>query len=181
MCTNKVRSKNRFEYRKAQVVAEVAILTSLSVILSRIPIFHMPQGGSITLASMVPIILLSLRRGPKVGIATGVLYGIIRLMLGANAIDPFQVILEYPIAFAVLGLAAFFPDRPILGSTIAIVCRFLIHFAVGAIWWAPAYVPNLNPIIYSASYNSSYLLPELVISGVLLYLLHKSKVIKAYL
>jgi thiamine transporter len=142
----------------------------------------MPQGGAVTLASMVPIILLSLRRGPKVGIMAGMLYGVIQFMHEPYAINPFQAIFEYPISFAVLGFAAFFSNKPVFGSTLAIICRFLIHLVAGAIWWAPIYAPSSsNPIVYSAIYNGSYLLPELVISGIVLYLLYKSNVLRAYL
>ena len=57
---------------------------------------------------MVPIIWLALRRGPKVGITTGVIYGIIQFIILPYAIDPIQVLLDYPLAFGVLGLAGFF-------------------------------------------------------------------------
>jgi thiamine transporter len=141
----------------------------------------MPQGGSITLASMVPIIWLSLRRGPKVGIVTGIIYGMIQFMLLPYAIDPMQVLLDYPLAFGVLGVAGFFPNKPILGSTIAITGRFVMHFIAGAVYWAPIYAPGVDPIVYSSIYNASYLLPELVISGIILYILQQSKVLKAYM
>ena len=179
--TNKSKSRNPTSFKNPQVLAEMAIFTALATALSTIVIYVMPQGGSITLASMVPIIWLALRRGPKVGIVTGILYGIIQFMLLPYAIDPFQVLFDYPLAFAVLGLAGFFPNRPVLGSSVAIVCRFWMHFISGAEWWAPLYAPGIDPIIYSSVYNGSYLLPELVISGIAIYILQKSKVLKAYM
>lgn len=183
---NSKSSKNRiskfFEpFKNAKVLAEMAIFTSLATALSTIVIYVMPQGGSITLASMVPIIWLSLRRGPKVGIITGIIYGIIQFMLLPYAIDPMQVLLDYPLAFGVLGVAGFFPNKPILGSTIAITGRFLMHFIAGAVYWAPVYAPSVDPIVYSSVYNASYLLPELVISGVILYILQRTNVLKAYM
>ncbi|MGD6808065.1 MAG: energy-coupled thiamine transporter ThiT [Candidatus Bathyarchaeia archaeon] len=168
-------------FKNPKILAEIAIFTALATVLSEIIIYVMPQGGSITLASMVPIIWLSLRRGPKVGIVTGTIYGIIQFMLLPYAINPFQVLFDYPLAFAVLGLAGFFPNKPVLGATVAIAGRFLMHFIAGAIWWAPVYAPDIDPIIYSSVYNASYLLPELVISGVALYILQKSNVLKAYM
>jgi thiamine transporter len=179
--TNQNEIKNQNKYRNPLILTEIAIFTALATILYTIKIYHMPQGGSITLVSMVPIILLAFRRGPKIGIATGVLFGMIRFMLSPSAINPLQVLLEYPIAFAVLGFAAFFQNRQILGSSIAIACRFLIHLIVGAVWWAPVYGAGLNPIVYSAIYNGSYLLPELVISGVAIFLLQKRNIIKTFL
>jgi thiamine transporter len=177
--TNEFRIPNSF--RNPKVLAEIALFTALATTLSLIVIYVMPQGGSITLASMVPIIWLALRRGPKIGIATGLLYGIIQFMLLPYAIDPIQVLLDYPLAFAVLGLAGFFQTKPVLGSAIGIAGRFLMHFIAGAVYWAPIYAPNLDPIAYSTVYNSSYLLPELVISGVILYLLQRSRILRAYM
>jgi thiamine transporter len=179
--TSQFERKDQSGYKNPKILAEEAIFIALATALNMIKIFHMPQGGSVTLASMVPIIWLSLRRGPKVGIVAGVIYGVIQFMLLPYAIDPFQVLFDYPVAFAVLGLAAFFPNKPFLGASVAIMCRFWMHFISGVIWWAPIYAPNVNPIVYSSVYNGSYLLPELVISGVILYLLYKSKALRAYL
>jgi thiamine transporter len=168
-------------FRNPKVLAEIAVFTALATVLSLIVIYVMPQGGSITLASMVPIIWLALRRGPIIGISTGILYGIIQFMLLPYAIDPIQVLLDYPLAFAVLGLAGFFQTRPVVGAAVGIGGRFVMHFIAGAVYWAPIYAPNLDPIAYSATYNVSYLLPELVISGFILYLLQKSKVLRVYM
>jgi thiamine transporter len=173
--------KNPNSFRNPKVLAEMAIFTALATVLSEIVVYVMPQGGSITLASMVPILWLSLRRGPKVGIITGIIYGMIQLMLLPYVIDPVQLLLDYPLAFGALGLAGFFPNKPILGAAVGISGRFIMHFIAGAVYWAPIYAPNVDPIIYSSVYNGSYLLPELVISGIILYLLQKSKVLKAYL
>ena len=179
--TYKSEFRNPNSFRNPKVLAEIAIFTALATALSLIVIYVMPQGGSITLASMVPIIWLALRRGQKIGIATGILYGIIQFMLLPYAIDPIQVLLDYPLAFAVLGLAGFFPTRPVVGATLGIAGRFLMHFIAGAVYWAPIYAPNLDPLAYSTVYNGSYLLPELVISGVILYLLQRSRILRAYI
>ena len=159
----------------------MAIFIALGTALSFIIIYTLPQGGSITLASMVPIIWLALRRGPKVGIVTGIIYGVIQFMLLPYAIDPIQVLLDYPLAFAVLGVAGFFPNKPIIVSTIAIAGRFVMHFIAGAVYWAPIYAPDVDPITYSSVYNASYLLPELIISGTILFILQRTNVLKAYM
>jgi thiamine transporter len=178
---NQTRSKNRVGYKDPQVLAEIAIFTALAVVLTIIPpIFEMPQGGSITLV-MIPSIWLALRRGLKVGIATGILYGVMHLMIKPYTISLFQVLFDYPLAFGVLGLAALFSSKPVLGSSIATAGRFLMHFIAGAVWWAPIYASGANPIVYSTIYNGAYLLPELVISGVMLYLLQKNRILKAYM
>jgi thiamine transporter len=159
----------------------MAIFVALATALSFIIVYMLPQGGSITAASMVPILWLALRRGPKVGITAGVFYGVIQLIILPYVIDPVQLLLDYPIAFGLLGLAGFFPNRPVLGAAVGIIARFLMHFIAGVVYWAPVIAPSLNPFAYSAVYNGSYLLPEFLISGFVLYLLQKSKVLRAYM
>jgi thiamine transporter len=176
---------NNNSFRNPKVLAEMAIFVALATALSFIVVYTLPQGGSITAASMVPIIWLALRRGPKVGITAGVLYGLIQFaLLPFIAPVPYaiiQVLLDYPLAFGVMGLAGFFHKYPIAGPVIGISGRFIMHFVSGVFFWATVEAPSLNPWVYSAVYNSSYLLPELVISGFVLYLLQKSNVLRAYL
>lgn len=179
--TLKTEYRNLNSFRNPKVLAEMAIFTALATALSTLVVYVLPQGGSITLASMVPIIWLALRRGPKVGIVTGVIYGLIQFIMLPYAIDPIQVLLDYPLAFGVLGLAGFFPTKPVLGAAVGITGRFLMSFISGVVYWAPLYAPNVDPLIYSSVYNGSYLLPELVISGIILYLLQKSNVLRAYM
>ena len=141
----------------------------------------MPQGGSITAGSMVPLIWLALRRGPKIGVTAGILYGLMQFIVLPYAVDPVQVLLDYPLAFGVLGFAGFSKKMPLIGASVAIAGRFVMHFVSGVVYWAPLYAPDLNPFTYSAIYNGSYLVPELVVTGVIIYLLQKSKVLNVYL
>ncbi len=175
---------NSRSFKNPKVLAEMAIFVALATALSFVVVYTMPQGGSITAASMVPLLWLALRRGPKVGITAGVLYGIIQFIaLPYIAPVPFafiQVLLDYPLAFAVLGLAGFFQKYPIVGAAVGIGGRFIMHFLAG-LFWAQVYAPGLNPFVYSAVYNGSYLLPELLISAFVLFLLQKSNVLKAYM
>jgi thiamine transporter len=172
---------NQNSFRNPKVLAEMAIFVSLATVLSLIIIYTMPQGGAITLASMVPILWLALRRGSLVGVTAGALYGLIQFIILPYAIDPVQVLLDYPLAFGVLGLVGFLSKWPVAGVAVGISLRFVMHFVAGAVYWAPIYAPTLDPIVYSSVYNGSYLLPELVISGFVLYLLQKSNVLRAYL
>jgi thiamine transporter len=173
--------KNPNSFRNPKVLAETAIFVALATALSLIVVYTLPQGGSITAASMVPILWLALRRGPKVGVAAGVLYGLIQLALLPYVVDPVQLLLDYPLAFGVLGLAGLFKKYPVAGAAVGISGRFVMHFVAGVIYWAPIEAPTLNPFVYSVVYNGSYLVPELVISGFVLYLLQKSKVLRAYM
>lgn len=177
--TSEYKKPNSF--RNPKVLAETAIFVALATALSLIVVYTLPQGGSITAASMVPILWLAIRRGPKVGIAAGVLYGLIQLAILPYVVDPVQLLFDYPLAFGVLGFAGFFQKYPVAGVAVGISSRFIMHFIAGVVYWAPIEAPTLNPFVYSAVYNGSYILPELVISGFVLYLLQKSNVLRAYM
>ena len=164
-----------------KIIAEIVVFVSLATALSYIKVFSLPQGGSVTAASMVPIIWLALRRGPKVGLFAAAVYGLVQLVIGPYIFHPAQVLLDYPIAFGMLGLAGFFQKRPFLGVNVGIIGRFLAHFFSGIIFFADYAPEGMHPGIYSAVYNGGYLLVELVISIYVVYLLQESKVLKIYL
>ncbi|MBA7468586.1 MAG: energy-coupled thiamine transporter ThiT [Candidatus Bathyarchaeum sp.] len=171
-------SKRKFS---TKILAEIVVFVSLATVLSYIKIFSLPQGGSVTAASMVPILWLALRRGPKVGLFAATLYGVVQFALGPYIFHPAQVLLDYPVAFGLLGVAGFFQKRPFIGVTLGIVGRFVAHFFSGIIFFAIYAPEGMHPAIYSAVYNGGYLLVELVISVYVIYLLRKSKVLKIYL
>ncbi len=166
----------------ARVLAEIAIFVALATALSFIIILQLPQGGSITLASMVPIIWLALRRGPKIGLTAGFVYGLVQLVVLPQIYFLPQVLLDYPLAFGCLGLAGLFQKRwALAGVAVAIVGRFIMHLISGALFFASYAPAGMNPWIYSGIYNGSYLLPELVISLFVIFLLQKSKALKMYM
>ena len=161
-------------------MAEIAIFVSLATVLSYIKIFSLPQGGSVTSGSMVPILWLALRRGPKVGLFAAVLYGIVQLVVDPMIYYPAQVLLDYPIAFGSLGLAGFFQKRPFIGITLVVSGRFLAHFFSGIIFFSNFAPEGMNPALYSAIYNGGYLLVELIISIYVIYLLKAGKILNIY-
>ena len=158
---------------ETKVLAEIAILTSLSVALSYIKIWEMPQGGSITIGSMVPLLLLAIRRGPKAGITGGIISGFIQMFFGGYIYTPVQAALDYPIAFGCVGLAGFFRKHIYIGTTVALFGRFLSHLIAGVVFFAEYAPPNLGPILYSTIYNGEYMLPELIVSAIMIYFLLK--------
>jgi len=161
-------SESRFD---TKVIAEVSTIVALSLVLNFIKIFQMPQGGSITLGSMVPVLLLSFRRGPKVGVVAGVIFGFAQMMLDGWFYSPVGMFLDYPLAFGALGLAGIFKKIPLVGVAISLVARFLSHFLSGVVFFGMYAPEGMSPVVYSAVYNGSYMLPELVISGILIYML----------
>ncbi len=149
-------------------------MIGLSVALSNIKLFSLPQGGSVTAGSMVPILLVGLRHGTRWGVIAGVLAGILNFILEPFSVHPVQVLLDYPVAFGMLGLAGLAAGMKewagAWAGSLAILGRMVAHVIAGAIFFAE-YAGDQNPWIYSISYNGSYMLPELVISAVLMMVL----------
>ena len=102
MNQNTTEHHHTFYTSRTRILAEVIIFVALATALSFVVVYVMPQGGSITAGSMVPLIWLSLRRGPKIGVTAGILYGLMQFVFLPYAVDPVQVLLDYPLAFGVL-------------------------------------------------------------------------------
>ncbi|MBI2937089.1 MAG: energy-coupled thiamine transporter ThiT [Thaumarchaeota archaeon] len=163
-----------------KILAEMVMMIALATILYFTRIYTFPQGGSVTLGSMIPLMLLSLRRGAKIGISAGVIYGLIILYLEPFVYNPFQVLLDYPLAFGALGLTGLFRRLPIIGVAIAMLGRFVCHFLSGIIFFASFAPPEMSPIVYSALYNGSYLGVEFVISAIIIYALLRRGVLNIF-
>jgi len=164
-----------------KIIAEVVSFVALATALSYIKVFSLPQGGSVTAGSMVPILWLALRRGAKVGLIAAAVYGLVQLAVEPFIYHPAQVLLDYPIAFGMLGLAGFFQNRPFVGVNVGIWGRLLAHFISGVIFFGSYAPEGMSPVVYSAFYNGSYILPELAISIYIVYLLQESKLLKIFL
>ncbi len=159
-----------------RVLAEIAIGVALATVLSYIKIFSMPYGGSVTLGSMVPILLIAFRRDVKVGVTTGVIYGLVQMMLDGWFYSPVGMFLDYPLAFGILGIAALFKKQPIVGTVVALAGRFVSHFISGVVFFG-IYAEGMSPVVYSALYNGGYIGAEIVISAVVVYLLVQRNVL----
>ena len=168
---------------ETKILGETIVFIALAGVLYAIPFFQLPQGGRITLASMVPIFFIALRRGPKVGIVAGIAFGFVALVLDSFAfvVNPIQVALDYPLAFGALGLAGFFRKSPILGVIVGVAGRFVCHFISGLVFFAMYAPAGEAPAIYSAVYNGSFLSIELVMSLVIIFILEKRGIMKLYM
>ncbi|MBE3589791.1 MAG: energy-coupled thiamine transporter ThiT [Firmicutes bacterium] len=154
------------------VLAEAGVMVALAYVLSLIKIWHMPYGGAVTAGSMVPLVLLALRRGPWVGMAAGAVFGILDFFTEPYFLTPVQWLLDYPVPFAALGVAGFFPGRAVAGTVAGVFLRFVSHVVSGVVFWGSyAKDYHMTPLVYSIVYNGSYLLPDLVITAVLVALL----------
>jgi len=122
-----------------------------------------------------------LRRGLRNGLEAGAVYGLVNMALGGYIVDPVQALLDYPIAFAALGLAGVFRKYPVIGVIVGIFGRFLAHFVSG-VWFFWMYAPEgMNPVVYSAIYNGGYLGVELIVSAVIIYIVARRRLLEIYL
>jgi thiamine transporter len=157
------------------VLVETAVMVALAVVLSQFTLFKLPQGGSVTPGSMVPILLVGLRHGVRWGTLAGVSMGILDLIIRGYVVHPVQLLLDYPVAFGLLGLAGLARNKPayLAGplSALALLGRFVAHWISGVVFFAE-YAEGQNVWVYSAVYNGSYMLPELLISGAVLLLVY---------
>jgi thiamine transporter len=156
-----------------RALAEIGVAIALAAVLGQVRLFMMPQGGAVSL-ELLPIIFIAVRRGVVPGAVTGLLYGLLQLGLpGAFVYHPVQAALDYPLAFMALGVAGFVDVRGFRSLTLAVflalAVRFVFHFLSGLIFFA-AYAPQWEaPWLYAATYNLLYLLPEGILTALLLW------------
>ena len=170
-------------------LTETAVLIALGTVLSLVKI-DLPFGGGVTLASMLPIILISHRYGFKWGLFTAFVYSVLQLIMGVDnvgyATSAFMaagvVVLDYILAYTVLGPSGIFgKSRKAVAIGIAFTfgLRFLCHFITGVwIWgaWMPEEfmgLPMSSPYVYSLLYNGWYMLAELIVTEIIAMLLYK--------
>lgn len=166
---------------QTKVLTEVVAAVALSGVLHLITLFQSPQGGRVTAAAMVPVLFVAVRRGPRVGILAGIAYGLVVLVEEPFIYHPVQFLLDYPLAFGALGLAGFFRKMPLVGVGVGIGGRFICHFISGLVFFATYAPAGMDPALYSAIYNASYLVPEFIVSAVIMFILEKRKIMQLYL
>ena len=157
-----------------------AVCIAMSFALSYLKIVEMPQGGSITIASLLPLMIYSYMFGTKKGVFAGFIYGILQAFQDTYILHPAQFLLDYPLAFSAIGLAGMFANvkalkfpqvRFALGALVAACGRFLMHFLSGI--FAFGYFANIQPVwLYSLIYQAGYVLPDIaiaIVAGVLVF------------
>ena len=152
-------------------LAYAAMCIAIAFVLSCIKLFRMPQGGSVTPAAMLPLILFCLACGPVQGLAVGCAFGLLQLIEDPYVIHPIQLLLDYPAAYGamcVACLANLLPEkakrfRLPLGVALGYLARLVMAVLSGVIFFAE-YAGDQNVILYSLGYNAAYLAPEMVIA-----------------
>jgi thiamine transporter len=153
-------------------LTECALCVALSVVFSQFKMFSMPQGGSVTL-EMAPLLYLSYKRGFKWGVSAGAMSGILQGLIGGFIVHPVQAALDYPLAFACVGIAGLFKAHPLLGAIAAGAGRLFCSVLSGVIFFASYAPEGQNPWVYSTIYNASYMIPAVILSTTLALLLWK--------
>ncbi len=198
---------------KTKRLTESAMLLAVAIVLelvSKMLIPEMPFGGQVTLVSMLPVVLISYRHGVRWGLVSGVAYALIEMLLGAKTVAAaFQpgyfgdgtmivnalimCVLDYLLAFTVLGLGGCFRNRIqnpgtalCCGSLLALGARYAAHTLSGYIlfsgwaeWfftqdgfpaWGASLVESLSPrmlgFVYSLVYNGMYMVPEMILTAI---------------
>ncbi|MDE7192495.1 MAG: energy-coupled thiamine transporter ThiT [Oscillospiraceae bacterium] len=186
---------------KIHVMVEGGIMVALAFVLSLVTIYKLPWGGSVTLLSMLPIIVFSIRNGAANGLACSFVYSLTQLVYGL-AVDGLLgwgltpgmlaacIFLDYIAAFTVLGLAGAFRKHDIggwiSGSVMAIAIRYGMHVISGSVVFASAGklwegLEISNTWLYSMAYNACYMLPEMILTTLGAVVLFKSGAIKMIL
>lgn len=178
-----MKNQSKKEKTKLYALTECAIMVALSFVLSLVKVWEMPFGGSITLLSMLPICVAALRHGPVFGLSAAFVYSLTQAFVSGAAgwgLTPTVLVvcylLDYILAFTVLGLVGFARKKGNLAKTFCVVAvcflRFLCHYLSGVTIWATS-IPDgfieqfgANPYLYSLLYNGGYMLPETIFTAI---------------
>lgn len=175
-----MKKKSSFNLR---LLCEGAVFVALAQILGYIKLFALPNGGSITL-NMLPIFVFCARWGFAPGILASFALSLLQLLLdGAYAWGWQSILGDYLLAYTVIGLAGLFHKQEkgfFIGSVIGALARLLVAWVVGAVVWGE-YMPDsffgmtmTSPWVYSAIYNGSYILADLILCLIVGSLLWRS-------
>lgn len=166
-------SKERKITTKQMVFAAMAIALA-TVVATVIKLPSLPNGGSVTLFSMLMVTLVGYWYGPRVGIVAAVGFGILQFITGPYVVHPLQVVIDYPLAFGALGCSGFFANKKnglLKGYVAGVFGRFFFASVSGVIFYT-VYVESLQENIVavwaSLVYNMTYIVPEAVITIILI-------------
>ena len=160
-----------------RALTECSVMIALSVVLGFIKVADMPYGGSVTLASMLPIVIVAFRHGIGWGMGAATTNSLVQLITGIKYFSYFTtwqsivalILFDYIFAFAVFGLAGIFKGKMkqnlaiATGALLASLVRYICHVISGATIWAGLSIPTGAALAYSLGYNATYMIPETVI------------------
>ena len=152
------------------VMIEGALCIALCLVLEKINIFSMPQGGSVDF-ELIPLILFAYRRGVLKGIQAGFVAGLLKIVLGGYFLNVVQVALDYPLAYACVGLAALHPR--IIALFVAAFGQITCSVISGVVFFSQYAPEGQSPLMYSIMYNTPVLGAKYILSGIVAAFLWK--------
>ncbi len=176
--------------KTTKILTEAGIMLALSTVLSMLQFFKLPQGGSVTILAMLPLLLFSYRHELKWGILCCFAASLIQLLIGLQDLKGISlmtvigaVLLDFIFAYTVLGFASVFKKMKygfVVASAALIFARFVIHYLSGIILWR-AFAEGTLPELYSLIYNGSYMGIELLTHCVAAFIFTKIPVASKFL
>ena len=157
---------------KIQQITECGILMATALALSYVKLFHMPAGGSVSIG-ILPLLLIAARRGFKIGALCGFCFGFLLLANGATILHPIQFLLDYPLAYAMVGFAGLFKWNTGLkaatATTVANLIRLQFHVVAGAVFFSETKENFSEALAFSYAYNCGHLIPETIICAAIVW------------
>ena len=148
-----------------------ALMLALATVLGMIKLFEMPQGGSVTLLSILPIAVCGYLLGTRRGVMAGFCVGLINLIFGPYVIHPVQLLMDYPVAFGAVGLAGLTRNSSnglTKGYIIGLIGRYICAVLSGVIFFGEYAPEGFNAWTWSLWYNLTYLAVEGIISIIII-------------
>jgi thiamine transporter len=161
--------KNRQNSTKVLTIS--ALMIALAMVLGQIKLFSMPQGGAVTLFSMLPIAICAYVLGPKQGILAGICVGLLNLIFGPYVIHPLQLIIDYPLAFGAMGIGGVLRKKKyglVGGYLLGVLGRYVCAFLSGLIFFGSYAPEGFNAFTWSLWYNFTYLGAEAAITSAII-------------
>ena len=153
-----ISGKNKKTDTKGLVLS--AIFAALYLVLNQIVLFQFPQGGSITLLSMLAITSCAYLLGVRRAVMAGMCAGLISLIFNPYVIHPLQLLLDYPLAVGALGFAGLLGSRKgslITGYLVGILCRYFCVVLSGVVFFGEYAAEGFNTMTWSLYYNGIYI------------------------
>ena len=147
-----------------------AVAVALSFALSYARLFKLPQGGSVTFASLLPLMIYCMMFGTRRGLLVCLVYGTLQALQDPYIIHPMQFLLDYPLAFGLIGISGIFVEKNlfknkivgfVLGAVLAVGLRYACHVCSGVFafadyfYWDSELMSKYDSAaVYSLAYNS---------------------------
>ena len=163
--------KNSEKKTDIKALTVSALMIALATVLGQIKVFEMPQGGAVTLFSILPIAVCGYLLGTRRGVMAGFCVGLINLIFGPYVIHPVQLLMDYPIAFGAVGLAGItrnYRNGLTSGYIIGLIGRYICAVLSGVIFFGSYAPEGFNAWTWSLWYNLTYLAVEGLITIVII-------------